>query len=191
MLSVLGSYVCHVYGKRICCWRRVMYILRLRVLMLLNMLRHFGTEKSRLDVILAIEVLGVHQCWLTFVVHCYPLLASPSRPPPGSNETTLTLITTHISSLWLPINTVCSKFYFFYSLKFSGNAKEFVKHLWSYGPSRRVARAVSERAPKTPTRGLSYNAKFRDVLCAIESNSGRFYTTETKQFLKLVITLDS
>ena len=57
MLSVLGSYVCH--GERIFRCRRVMYIMR--VMLLLNMLRHFGTEKSRLDVIQAIEVLGVHQ----------------------------------------------------------------------------------------------------------------------------------
>ena len=41
MLSVLGSYVC----KRVCCWGSVMYIMRLGVVLLLNMLRHFGTER--------------------------------------------------------------------------------------------------------------------------------------------------
>ena len=42
MLCVLGSYVC----ERMCCGRCVMYIMRwLGVMLLLNMLRHFGTER--------------------------------------------------------------------------------------------------------------------------------------------------
>ena len=35
---------CHV-GERISCWRSAMYIMRLLRVMLLNMLRHFGTER--------------------------------------------------------------------------------------------------------------------------------------------------